>query len=259
MKNKENKKIDDSQEEIEDETSMSDEQDSGPTLTDKLRKEPWMVSTIVLGVMVAIFLVSSLMGPTGNVITGSIVSENVAGQALLDFANSQGANAELVGVENVGEFYEVTLSLNGQEAPLMVTKDGKYYLLPDSLVPLQRTSTSTSQSQPSETYSEEDNLKIQEFSNCLSNKGMKIYGAGWCGHCKNLIKYFGGEENIAPIFIECSDAQQNPTEYTDLCNQEGISGYPTIKVNGEDYQGSRTFEGFAEATGCLVPDVEIIS
>lgn len=121
--------------EMKDETSMPDEQDSGSTLTDKLRNEPWMVSTLVFGVIVAIFLVSSLVGPTGNAITGSVVSENVAGQALLDFANSQGANAELVGVADAGEFYEVTLLLNGQEAPLMVTKDGKYFLS-GSLVPL---------------------------------------------------------------------------------------------------------------------------
>ncbi|MBR9702095.1 hypothetical protein GOV13_04180 [Candidatus Pacearchaeota archaeon] len=127
------------------EKAIGEKQDVGETLTDMVREKPWMVSTLVLSVIVLIFLFSSFVGPTGNAITGSVVAGADAGQALLDFANSQGAEAELLGVEDVGEFYEVILSINGQETPLMVTKDGEYFLS-GSLVPLQSV---TPPSQPS--------------------------------------------------------------------------------------------------------------
>ena len=71
---------------------------------ESMRENPWIVSTFVLGLLVVIMLVGSFGG-----MTGGTISESDAGQAILDFANSQGANAELVGVEKVGVFYEVTL------------------------------------------------------------------------------------------------------------------------------------------------------
>ena len=73
---------------------------------------------------------SGFTGFTGSAITGSVVAGDDAGQALLDFANAQvDGDVELVKVEDTGNFYEVTLSINGQESPLMVTKDGKYFLI----------------------------------------------------------------------------------------------------------------------------------
>lgn len=88
-----------------------------------LREKPWMVSTIVLGSLVILLLLGNIFN-----ITGKTVSGQKAGQNLLDFAVSQGLDAELSGVEKNGSFYLVTLNLEGQEDTYYVTKDGKYLI-----------------------------------------------------------------------------------------------------------------------------------
>ncbi|MBU0760853.1 MAG: hypothetical protein KJ858_04125, partial [Nanoarchaeota archaeon] len=105
-------------------------------LTKKMRENPWILSTFVLGVLALILLIGNFGG-----MTGESISKGDAGNSLLTFANQQGANAELVGVEDVGDFYEVTLSFNGQEAHFMVTKDGEF--LVQGLTPLNKVQQDT--------------------------------------------------------------------------------------------------------------------
>lgn len=95
------------------------------------RKNPWFVSTFVLGLLVLILLISSF---SGFGITGKAVSEKEAGQAILDFANAQGLNASVLSTNKSGSFYLVILSIQGSEVPVYVTKDGKYFT--SSLIPL---------------------------------------------------------------------------------------------------------------------------
>lgn len=96
-----------------------------------LRSKPWMVSTFVLGILVVLILIGSFSGITGNAISG-----NKAGNNLINFAVSQGVNATLINVTSDGSFYKVFLSINNQEAPYFVTKDGKYFVSESYLVPL---------------------------------------------------------------------------------------------------------------------------
>ncbi|MFH1271206.1 MAG: hypothetical protein ABII03_06260 [Nanoarchaeota archaeon] len=115
------------------------------SFTEKIRENPWVASTIVLGVIVLIFLIGGFGGITGgSIMTGGTigVSENQAAENLVDFANAQGAGAELIDVVKDGEFYKVTLSLNGQETPVLVTKDGNNIV---QLIPI---STSDYDTQP---------------------------------------------------------------------------------------------------------------
>lgn len=221
------------------------------------KKNPWLISTVVLGSIVVVILFFVFKGGVIGGITGTVISEGEAGNKLVDYLNTRtGGGVSLVSAESEDSLYKVTVSYQGDKIPLYITKDGKYFIQSQSLMPL--TGQVVNPQQPTTTgYSEEDLANIKEFSNCLAEKGLKVYGAGWCGHCQNLIDYFGGEEAISPIFIECSDAQRNPTENAGLCEKEGITGYPTIKINGEPYTGARTFEAFAEATGCPVPDISI--
>ncbi|MFH1661522.1 MAG: protein disulfide isomerase family protein [Candidatus Falkowbacteria bacterium] len=98
-------------------------------------------------------------------------------------------------------------------------------------------------------YTNDDKEKIKVFVECLEKKNFKIYGANWCGWTKKLtIDTFGGFDIVAPIYIEC-------TEEEALCAEEGVSGYPTIKLNGEKYEGGRTLKDIADKTGCVAPDV----
>jgi len=217
------------------------------------KKNPWIMVTGILVVILVIVLF------TGNSVTGS-VSADEAGRKIIDFAAAQGAQAELVEVNEKNGFYEVVLLMQGQELPLYVTKDGEYFA--QALVPLNAENQppaqqqQQAQAQTQTAYSGEDLVKIKEFSQCLADNGVKAYGAGWCGYCNKLKEAFGGAEQIDPFYLECQNADRTPTEYAELCSQEQISGFPTIKINGEIYQGSRTIEGLAGAIeACDAPEL----
>ena len=85
-----------------------------------LSKNYWAISTVILALLLIALLASG-----GS--SGPIVSAQEAGQNLLSFANAQGAEAELISSTEDGPFYEVVLSIEGQEVPLYVTKDGKSF------------------------------------------------------------------------------------------------------------------------------------
>jgi len=99
----------------------------------------WVISTVVLVLILVIVLISGS-------ITGNAISSNTAGQKLLDFANAQGMqNVELVKVNDYGSTYEVILSIDGNEIPVYVTKDGKY--IASQLIPLEIQNTNTQSSE----------------------------------------------------------------------------------------------------------------
>ncbi len=105
-----------------------------------LSKNYWTISTIVL----AILLIATLL--TGST-TGAIVSPEEAGQKVLAFAEKQGASAELISTSDDGSLYEVVLSIDGQEVPVFVTKDGKT-LVPQP-ISLEKTETPETPANPS--------------------------------------------------------------------------------------------------------------
>jgi len=99
----------------------------------KLTSNPWMISTVILAIALvfgAILYVSQGSG-------GASASTADVEKAVLKFADERGVNATVKSTTVKDSFYEVVLLINGQEAPLYVTKDGKY-LVPQ-YVPLAET------------------------------------------------------------------------------------------------------------------------
>lgn len=96
----------------------------------KLRDNPWIVSTIVLGlilILIAAFSISS----RGS---GDVVSSDVAAQNLVSFIEGQSTdplvkgNVEVVSIKQDGSLYQVTLNYQGQQIPVFVSSDGRYLL-----------------------------------------------------------------------------------------------------------------------------------
>jgi hypothetical protein len=87
------------------------------------------------------------------------------------------------------------------------------------------------------------------FASCLSESGAVMYGTEWCSHCKDQKESFGSSfYNIN--FVDC-DLNR------DACLIAGVSGYPTWKINGENYPGQQSFQRLSELTGCeLIKDSE---
>ncbi|MBU0894756.1 MAG: hypothetical protein KKF48_00645 [Nanoarchaeota archaeon] len=96
------------------------------TLTEKMRANPWIISTLVLGIIVLILLVGNFSGGlTGGVVSGGVISSEAAGNTVLELANAQVGNVELIEVNEKSGLYEVVLFMQGTEVPVYLTKDGE--------------------------------------------------------------------------------------------------------------------------------------
>jgi len=90
--------------------------------------------------------------------------------------------------------------------------------------------------------------KYDNLAQCLTDKGVKMYGAYWCSHCKAQKEMFGtsfGKVN----YIECSLAggQGQTTE----CKEAGIESYPTWEFkDGSRLSGEVSLETLGEKSGC---------
>ncbi len=83
---------------------------------------------------------------------------------------------------------------------------------------------------------------LDNFAKCLSDKGATMYGAEWCGHCKNQKEMFDGSFKHIN-YVECPDSP-------DVCLNAGIKGYPTWIINGLPYVGEQPLEKLSELTDC---------
>jgi protein-disulfide isomerase len=118
-----------------------------PEVLEKVRGNPWIISTFILGVL-ALFLIlsNSSLNLTGN------VSKEVAAANLMKFL-SENVEGEitLIDVTEESGMYQIDVEYQGQTIPVYVTKNGKYtasYLQPlifeDSLSDSSTTSSATS-------------------------------------------------------------------------------------------------------------------
>ena len=90
--------------------------------------------------------------------------------------------------------------------------------------------------------------KYDALASCLTDKGVKFYGAYWCSHCKAQKEMFGSSfERLK--YIECSlPGGQGQTEE---CNKAGIKGYPTWEFgDGERLSGEVALATLAEKSEC---------
>ncbi len=92
--------------------------------------------------------------------------------------------------------------------------------------------------------------KYDDFAKCLTDNGVKMYGAYWCPHCLNQKNAFGNSWKYVD-YIECS--LPNRAGQTQECNKAGIEGYPTWEFSdGGRLEGEASFEGLAVKGGCTL-------
>ena len=90
--------------------------------------------------------------------------------------------------------------------------------------------------------------QYDEFAQCLNDKGVKMYGAFWCPHCKNQKEEFGKSWQYVN-YVECSTADGN--SQLKVCQDANIQGYPTWEFgDGERLEGEVPFATLAEKSGC---------
>ncbi len=85
-----------------------------------------------------------------------------------------------------------------------------------------------------------------EFAQCLTEKGVTMYGTEWCSHCQNQKELFGNSFK----YIDYVDCDYNKEE----CLANGVRGYPTWKINGENYPGEKSMYKLASLSGCSLDE-----
>jgi protein-disulfide isomerase len=91
----------------------------------KVRKNPWIISTVVISLFAVYLLASSLFGG----VCGKVISEDDAGKDLVSYLNGiTPTEVTLKEVKEDGSLYEVSIEYQGQTIPLYLTKDGKYFI-----------------------------------------------------------------------------------------------------------------------------------
>jgi len=201
----------------------------GKKVLTKIKKNPWVVSTLVFGVVCLILFFGS-SGITGSTIarmTGSMISGGEAGDSILDFVKSQtGGQGEVVEVNDFSDaFYEVTVLYQGQEVPLYITKDGKY--LVQGLTPmasLQEPSSPNPQpSQPADVVkSDKPVVELFVMTHCpygtQSEKGMipaiKALGDSIDAEIR-FVHYFMHDPEKTETPIQVCIREEQPAKYYD--------------------------------------------
>jgi hypothetical protein len=91
--------------------------------TEKVRTNPWMLSSLILGVLVIILLIATF---SGN-LTGNVTKEKAADNLIAYLNTVTDSEITLVDVKDSGDLYLATINYQDQEVPVYLTKDGKYY------------------------------------------------------------------------------------------------------------------------------------
>lgn len=93
--------------------------------------------------------------------------------------------------------------------------------------------------------------KLDEFAQCLKDKGAVFYGAFWCPHCQNQKTMFGKSAKLLP-YVECSTTDGR--SQLQICKDKKIEEYPTWEfADGSRVSGEVSLERLAEKTGCELP------
>jgi len=99
-------------------------------LMDKARQNPWMISTIVLGLLFIVFLFG------GASFTGNTISSKTVGDNFESFALAKGIDVSVNNVEVVDGLYEVSFSSEEMgDSSVFITLDGKNLI--NGLIPLE--------------------------------------------------------------------------------------------------------------------------
>lgn len=89
---------------------------------------------------------------------------------------------------------------------------------------------------------------IENLAKCMSEKGVRMYGATWCPHCQEQKKMFGDYFRHIE-YIECDS--NTPDNQVEKCRSDNIQGYPTWVFPKDAFTpGRRSLEELAKYSGC---------
>jgi glutaredoxin len=92
-------------------------------------------------------------------------------------------------------------------------------------------------------------VSAQTLAQCLTKKGVIMYGAYWCPHCADQKKLFGDNFKLIK-YQECDAKGENGSPAK--CAAAKIEGYPTwIFPDQSRLEGQQTLQELAKKSNCL--------
>jgi len=195
----------------------------------KRKKNVLPVITLVVGLVIGFFLVSLL-----DFNLNQISSEEAGGRVKDLYELATGATVEIISVVKESGIYKVigkTTDYTGQSILLEVylTEDGK--LLSERVLRLNDYVESL------------ENQK--EFIDCLSEKGLKVYGITNTTVTQlQLVQVLGGSRFLGKIYVDCTG--QN----LQTCLDAGVETVPSVIYQRKVYEGIKTLDWFENITDC---------
>lgn len=94
-----------------------------------IRRNPWVLSTLIFGILFIILLVGNIFGFPDFFSNRGSISGEVAGGKIVEFLNGRtGGGVKYISYDDLGSLYAVTVSYQDQQVPVFVTKDGEYFV-----------------------------------------------------------------------------------------------------------------------------------
>lgn len=95
--------------------------------------------------------------------------------------------------------------------------------------------------------------RYDSFAQCLTDKGVKMYGAWWCPHCsKQKTLFEGGFDKVN--YTECS--APGSRDMNQVCKDAKIDGYPTWEfADASRVSGEQSLEQLAKKSECQLPTI----
>lgn len=98
----------------------------------------------------------------------------------------------------------------------------------------------------------EEDRRLDEFAQCLTDRGTKLYGTYVCPNCLKQKEMF--RDSVDKInYIECDPRGEN--EQSQLCLQKGVERVPMWEFSdGTTMIGVQTLETLSQKTDCSLPE-----
>jgi glutaredoxin len=93
-----------------------------------------------------------------------------------------------------------------------------------------------------------ESAETVNLAKCLTDNGVKMYGAFWCPHCARQKEIFGSPfEHIN--YVECS--LPDKSGQTEVCKEAVIKTYPTWEFSdGSRVDQVQSLEDLSKLSGC---------
>jgi glutaredoxin len=158
----------------------------------------WKIFSLVL----LVALVGSIYMNFRGVSFSGQLSSNDVGKKVIDFINNNlvqpGTSASLVSVKDMGSYYEIITSYQGQQIPVYATKDGKIlFLQAIEMTETQKTQTQTTTQQQTQDIPKRDVPDVKVFIMSYCPYGIQAVKA-----LLPVMKLLDGKANITINYVD---------------------------------------------------------